>query len=50
MVIEIKVPLREEELKKLLGGKSRKKNWEKLFGIAKGLPEFKEEDRVDVRV
>nr|CRL09136.1 hypothetical protein [unidentified prokaryotic organism] len=48
--IELKTPLKEDELKKLLK-KSRKKGvWEKLFGIAKDLPDFKEEDRMDARV
>jgi hypothetical protein len=28
----------------------RLKTWEKLFGVAKNAPEFREEDRVDARV
>ncbi|ACS32960.1 hypothetical protein [Thermococcus gammatolerans] len=50
MTIEVKVPISGDELKRLLEGRGRKKNWEKLFGIAKELPEFREEDRVDVRI
>ncbi|CAI1493039.1 protein of unknown function [Thermococcus nautili] len=50
MAIEIKVPINGEELRRLLEGREKKKNWDKLFGIAKGLPEFREEDRVDVRI
>ncbi|WP_167729422.1 hypothetical protein [Thermococcus sp. 9N3] len=50
MAIEVKVPINGEELRRLLEGREKKKNWDKLFGIAKGLPEFREEDRVDVRI
>ncbi len=45
--VEIKVPLCEEELKKLMKGKKKRGAWSKLLGIAQNAPEFKEEDRVD---
>lgn len=49
-VVEVRLPLTEEELRKLL--KTRKKHgiWSKLFGTAGNLPEFQENDRVDARV
>jgi hypothetical protein len=50
MAIEVRVPINGEELRRLLEGREKKKNWDKLFGIAKELPEFREEDRVDVRI
>ncbi|WP_297476969.1 hypothetical protein [Thermococcus sp.] len=48
--IEIKVPLSEEELRKLMKGRKKRGAWSKLLGIARNAPEFKEEDRVDARL
>ena len=48
--VEIKVPLSDEELRKILKGKKKRGVWSKLLGLAKSAPEFKEEDRVDARV
>lgn len=48
--VEIKVPLSDEELRRILKGKKKRGAWSKLLGIARNAPEFKEEDRVDVRV
>ncbi len=48
--IEIKVPLSEEELRKLMKGRKKRGAWSKLLGIAQNAPEFKEEDRVDARL
>jgi len=49
-VLEIKLPLSDEELRKILKGKKKRGVWSKLLGVAKSAPEFKEEDRVDARV
>jgi hypothetical protein len=49
-VVEVRAPLTEEELRKVLKTGRKHGAWSKLFGIAKTLPEFQESDRVDARV
>ncbi|GAB6101168.1 hypothetical protein JCM16138_03910 [Thermococcus atlanticus] len=49
-IVEVKVSLTEEELKKLIKDEKKRKAWSKLFGIAENLPGFQESDRVDVRI
>jgi len=49
-VVEVRAPLTEKELRKVLKTVRKHGVWSKLFGIAKTLPEFQESDRVDARV
>ncbi len=53
--IVVKVPegINEKVIRKIIAKalkKAEPKAWESLFGVAKSLPEFKEEDRADVRL
>ncbi|GEM_PF-2282647 len=53
--IVVKVPegVPKEVVERIVSERLRKKSkdvWSKIFGIAKNAPEFKEEDRLDVRI